>query len=185
MYSNQWEDILIQFSKERCRCEEIFRNHRCCNYKDRHFHGHQFALNDASGLGRVRTGDFKSKFTSSIGELHKAFIQSLISSNVRRMRTSMKWGQELLKNSQICGVGEIFSNGTCLACLFRTPVHVVPCGHILCDICALDLSITLQGDETLLALKCCPFGCRWSSGRSFQIRRKPVEAGVRILSLDG
>lgn len=184
IYINRWKDVLSYIS-EQCRCEEVFQSQRCQNYRDRHSHGHQFTLDNASGACRIRAGDFKSEFPDSIELLHKAFIQGLQNSNVLRIRTSMNWGEELLKNAQICGVREIASNKTCFACLSRMPIHVVPCGHSICDLCTLDLSISLHDDKTLLSLKCCPFGCRWSSGRPFQVRRKPVEAGVRTLSLDG
>ena len=185
MYGNRWKDILIHVNEEQCRCEEVFRSQRCQNYRNRHSHGHQFAPNDVGMAGRVRTGGFESKFPRSIDALHKIFIQKLTSISLLQCHTAIKWNQELLRQAQTCGVREIISNRTCLACLSRTPVHVVPCGHSICDICVLDLCKCLQGDNTLLLLKCCPFGCRWSFGRSFQIRRKPAEAGVRILSLDG
>jgi hypothetical protein len=81
---------------------------------------------------------------------------------------------------------EIVSNRTCLACLSRTPIHVLRCGHSICDQCATSLSTHVSDDCTILHLNSCPFGCTsWQMRDSFKIRRKPREAGVRILSRDG
>ena len=182
IFGNRWQQVLAQFGEEQCRCQATFRGQRCQNFKDRHFHGHQFAVGDAD---RVRTGDFESRYSGSIDGLHKAFCKSVLNSAVLRTRSIDKWIDELWIQSRKCHIEEILSNRTSLACLCRTPIQVVPCRHSICEICAADLSTHAPGGATLLTLKCRPFGCRWSSGKSFQIYRKPTEAGVRVLSLDG
>lgn len=181
IYGNRWREILGHVNEKQCRCEEIFRDRRCLNYRDGHDGGHQYAL----ARDRHRAGEFKSDFSDNINLLHKSFVHGLMNSNILRKCNAPNWARELLEQASACGVREIVSNRTCLACLSRIPVHIMPCGHSICDICALTLNSRLQFDETLLELKHCPFGCLWSSGRAIQVRRKPAEAGVRILSLDG
>ena len=182
-YSGQWQKVLDLFNQKQCRCEMIYEGQRCTNYRDRHDQGHQFALN---GAGRVRAGDFQSDFTENIRSLHKAFVDRLKHSSIRRSQNPKSWAKELHTESRLCGVVEIVSNRTCLACLSRTPVHVLPCSHSLCDECATRLSTHASEDSTLVFLSRCPFGCAsWQPRGAFTIRRKPAEAGVRILSLDG
>jgi hypothetical protein len=182
-YSGQWQKVLELFNQKQCRCEMIYEGQRCTNYRDRHDQGHQFALN---GAGRVRAGDFQSDFTDNIRALHKAFVDRLKHSSIRRSQNPRIWAQELHKEAQLCGVMEIVSNRTCLACLSRTPVHVLPCSHSLCDECATGLSTHVSEDSTLVLLNHCPLGCTsWQLRGAFTIRRKPAEAGVRVLSLDG
>jgi hypothetical protein len=182
-YSGQWQKVLELFNQKQCRCEMIYEGQRCTNYRDRHNQGHQFALN---GAGRVRAGDFESDFTDNIRALHRAFVDRLKYSSIRRSQNPRVWAQELYKESRLCGVVEIVSNRTCLACLSRTPVHVLPCSHSLCDECATGLSTHVSEDSTLVLLSHCPFGCNpWQLRGAFTVRRKPMEAGVRVLSFDG
>lgn len=184
-FINQWNDILHRFSREQCRCEKVYQGQRCQNYLNLHSDGHQFTVNKYKTADRFRRGDFESGFPKHIGYLQRTFKQSLESSHVLRARSVTYWSKKLQKEASISGVNGLFSNRTCFACLSRIPIHVIPCGHSICDSCALDECARGGGDETALLLRYCPFGCTWPAGRSFQVRRKPADAGIRILSLDG
>ena len=76
------------------------------------------------------------------------------------------------------------SYATCLCCLMDTPLHPLPCGHILCVSCIKDSGRLL--DDYNYMLSSCPLHpseTKWSAPHF--VRFKPDLAGVRVLSLDG
>lgn|SRR2546423_1150168 len=181
-YNTKWREILEGFGRTQCRCEEMSRGQRCENYGDSHAQGHQFNL---SGAGRVKSGCFRSGFPAAIPGLQKAFsdrMLQLLTQNISHSGSAWRW--RLLTEAQLCGAQGIISNRTCLTCLSRTPIHILPCQHTICDECALDFNCDKSGTETTLIIKECPLGCHWNV-KDWLLRRKPPAAGVRILSLDG
>ena len=77
------------------------------------------------------------------------------------------------------------SNTVCLYCLMGAAVHVLPCGHVLCDACVrLRGRIQESGNIKLKSCLLCTTIKKliWTD---FEFPLKPSSAGVRILSLDG
>jgi hypothetical protein len=179
-YQQKWRDILEVFCKTQCRCEEISRGQRCQNYEFSHIKGHQY---DLKGAERVKNGPFKSGFGDAVETLHAEFSNELqLMLNSQNMST---WRDSIWRYSRISGVSQIFSNRTCLTCLSRTPIHLLPCSHCICDHCASTFNSGPPTEEHILEISHCPLGCRWVPPNKWTIRRKPSNAGVRILSLDG
>lgn len=84
----------------------------------------------------------------------------------------------------IGGAGGFLSHEACLACLRELPEHALPCGHVLCNPCALAYGKKIA--PTAILLERCPLHHRetfWEP--PWQISVKPPQAGVRILCLDG
>jgi hypothetical protein len=86
------------------------------------------------------------------------------------------------------GEEQLVSHLICICCLFKLPVHPLLCGHIICDECFISAA-GIQGRvrEHVIRLYSCPVCLRnWQGGRAYvEITRKPSDAGIRILSLDG
>ncbi len=186
-HTQEWKAILECFASTQCRCEETLQGRACRNYEIAHLKGHQFDL----GFVAVKGGDFVSSFPDKIQSLLDRFQQELTLSMVALGKNRREWGNTLCHHAQLSGARKIYSNRTCLACLFRTPIHMLPCSHSVCEECAGDLGANMTSEAHTATLTRCPFGCSrsWASlelpqGR-WTIRKKPIQAGVRILSLDG
>lgn len=184
-YCQKWKEVLEEFWKTRCRCEEMLHGNRCMNYHNTHTKGHQFLIRNAEN---VKLGDFKSGFADTMEDRNKEFhdcLQTFLGDR-NTIPGRNKWSVNMSTESKKCGIEQIVSNRTCLTCLFRTPIHLLPCNHSLCDECAVDLNRSYLQDDHVLELSSCPLGCQWSARlNKFTITRKPTQAGVRILSLDG
>jgi hypothetical protein len=134
----------------------------------------------------VLAGPFRSSFGDAIGAMHKTFSDKLNAS--LKNWNLKKWSTQLWTSAKNCGAGQLFSNRTCLTCLSRTPIHILPCEHSLCDGCVDDLSRSRESQhvlEEVQVIRRCPLGCDWVDCDEWVVRRKPSEAGVRILALDG
>ncbi|KAE8443409.1 hypothetical protein EG329_001890 [Mollisiaceae sp. DMI_Dod_QoI] len=179
-YEQRWRDVLDTFAKTHCRCEEMFKGFRCQNHGNSHVKGHQFNLRNYERV--VMNGHFTSSFPATIdnlcNKLH-ALLTPLLNS-----RHQYDWNHMMWNSSKACGIDKLFSNRTCLTCLSRTPIQLLPCGHLVCDRCAGNLNVGPAADDSVLIIQQCPLGCSWNVDSAL-VRRKPKEAGVRILSLDG
>lgn len=175
--------MLEDFSRTRCRCEQVFHGQRCTNYRLFHVKGHQFNI---KGRESVMEGPFVSRFLEALDSLQDELATKL-PHFLRDSITTVELTRDLIFQAKSCGAGRIFSNRTCLACLSRTPVHTLPCNHCICDPCASTFnsyrSYKPYGEPRMVIPRC-PLGCEWQLSE-WKIRRKPSEAGVRILSLDG
>ena len=76
---------------------------------------------------------------------------------------------------------EYISHSTCFSCLFETPEHGIPCGHVICTRCLEDFKSRLH-HRTMIEIEKCPI-CDDSLG--WVVALKPDAAGVRVLTLDG
>ncbi|KAI4742287.1 FabD/lysophospholipase-like protein [Aureobasidium sp. EXF-12298] len=74
------------------------------------------------------------------------------------------------------------SHASCFGCLVNTPLHPLPCGHVLCDNCVRDCGTRGHGK---IKLEYCPLHMDIGFGPPWEITDKPDHVGVRILSLDG
>ena len=84
-------------------------------------------------------------------------------------------GQQRYWNHTLC-------NKTCLLCIRRSPEHILPCGHSICDQCAQIFGErSLNGEYEYIIRKCILCG----SSRDLTVRLKPATAAARILSIDG
>jgi hypothetical protein len=77
----------------------------------------------------------------------------------------------------------IKSDSTCLACLRDRPSNGLPCGHVICESCAVDFGKQSDGDRCLYRLQTCPL-CKSGLGDAC-IRVHPPTAGIGVLSIDG
>jgi hypothetical protein len=175
----EWRETLEEFSMTHCRCEKMSFGARCENYGALHVKGHQFNLR---GPQRVRYGAFRSSFPTEINLLCEQLSDCLLP--LLSSPNRYNWGRSMWEVSKRFSIDTIFSNRTCLTCLLRTPTNLLPCGHLICENCALNLHNGGADDDSILTLPRCPLGCQWTV-EQWSIRRKPLEAGVRILSLDG
>jgi len=171
--------VLEDFSRTRCRCEQMHHGQRCTNYRLFHVKGHQF---NRKGRENFLEGPFVSRFLDALDSLQDELATKL-PQFLRQSITTVELTRELWYNAKTCDAGRIFSNRTCLACLSRTPAHILPCKHSICDPCASTFNSRDRHEKQSITIPRCPLGCEWPS--SWTIRRKASEAGVRILSLDG
>jgi hypothetical protein len=117
-------------------------------------------------------------------------ISEAMHTEIDRMLASDRASQfvAITQNAQSCGVSRTVSNRTCLTCLSNCPVYVLPCGsnrqHSICDGCLEKWSVSNSSGESVLSLERCPLGCHFESP-PWKIRKKPRNAGARVLTLDG
>lgn len=156
----------------------MYHGQRCVNYRMSHVKGHQF---NSTGPERVRHGEFVSRFIEALDSLQEEVSGRL--PQLLNALNDLEWSRALWNNAKSCAVHRMFSNRTCLVCLNRTPVHALPCNHHICDVCADSFNYDNRAEKHLVIIQRCPLGCDWDVSK-WMIRRKPAEAGVRILALD-
>lgn len=77
----------------------------------------------------------------------------------------------------------MFSNRVCLGCLFNAPTIRLRCGHIICYECALDFGRRCNG--TQIVMDHCPLHPEATTREPDVIQLDPLNAGLRVLVLDG
>jgi hypothetical protein len=77
----------------------------------------------------------------------------------------------------------IRSDDTCLACLRRKPEYILPCGHSVCENCALVFGECNEHNRWVFEIHNC-FLCGMEL-RDVTVKVKPDNAGVIALSIDG
>lgn len=197
----------VQTSLEVCRerhwrCEALsLSGSRCCNHWDGHEKGHQFS--DSLRLGPT---DIASRGVQSLKTLANTATPTLTVGNFESSVSSDKilssLYEEISRVLQVetsdrklafnqtargSGVADVISNRTCFACLSNCPVYILPCNkiqHTICEACVERFSTIDPNSTAVLALDQCPLGCPLTTS-PWMIRRKPLQAGVRILTLDG
>ncbi|CAG8074119.1 unnamed protein product [Penicillium olsonii] len=78
--------------------------------------------------------------------------------------------------------GWLRCNRTCILCLRRSPEHVLPCHHSICDTCVRVFGVATLCYEEEYLIPECPL-CR--SADSLTVRIKPSTCAARVLSIDG
>jgi hypothetical protein len=205
----------VQRSLEMCkerhwRCEAKSKNGtiRCSNRWDGHNKGHQFRARTPNSLKSGKTSltvdplpisayieDAISIPTLLIGGFKCAVnsqkVLLALHSEIRKiLQTSQNTSNRKLAFSQharAIGVTSIVSNRTCLVCLSNCPVYILPCKnlqHTICESCVERFSSNSPRSSSILSVESCPLGCQFTTS-PWLIRRKPLSAGVRVLTLDG
>lgn len=78
--------------------------------------------------------------------------------------------------------GWLKSNETCFVCIRRSPEHVLPCGHSICDICVKIFGeVSMSAEEEYIVTGCTLCGAE----KSLTVRMKPATCAARVLSIDG
>ncbi|KAF2465550.1 FabD/lysophospholipase-like protein [Lindgomyces ingoldianus] len=81
------------------------------------------------------------------------------------------------------GVRSVHSHSVCFCCLFESPEHCLPCGHILCTACIKTYG--KSKDANTVEMYECPLETN-AAGRyqPWTVHLKPESAGLRVLCLD-
>ena len=182
----------------RCEAKDTSGRRRCLNHWDGHEKGHQFSqleqLTRILSSGSVKHAFIESSPTLRIGPFENGFesdemIKTLVA-EINRLRDAGYDAQvrALSQTARSSGVSTLFSNRTCLTCLVNCPLYTLPCPispqHAVCEPCAERFSISPAGVSSYISLQQCPLDCKLTSS-PWIIRKKPKNAGVRILTLDG
>lgn len=184
------------------------RGHRCCNVATGHQKGHQ------SKSGKIfSAGEFYSIFKQDEFGQRDLFINAVstglqklllefaeiqlhdgpeneeaAAASLHRTKTlkgcGHLWSPILVHHGQ--NSGPLTSHTTCFGCLFGTPIHALFCGHILCDRCVDNYCEPLRtGSLEVREIRVCPLCSNEPWVKPWRLEKKPRNAGLRILSLDG
>lgn len=123
--------------------------------------------------------------TSPLLLLRSKIIQLIEQQFVSRYAIGVEQGQPRLAVLQ--GFRHLFeenkTHGACLACMMNaSPEHELPCRHVLCEKCCVELGEHAERDPNMYTLARCPL-C--AATCDFRVRVRPATAGYRVLSLDG
>lgn len=76
----------------------------------------------------------------------------------------------------------LYSTNSCFLCLCRSPEHMLPCHHAICDTCAVIFGSPSKTAEYHFDILCCPV-C--SERSQLAIRQLPPTKSPVVFSLDG
>ncbi|KAF5534140.1 calcium-independent phospholipase A2, partial [Fusarium phyllophilum] len=178
---------LEQFRDCSWRCEEQDHHgqRRCKNYFESHRKGHQFDLMDdpspapGASVENMFVGGHKCSFNPA--EFIDNLWEELSKINPRASPT-----KKLASCADKCGIKDVTTQRTCLACLSNTPTNMLPCKpkqHGICEECIKRYNPGV-GEVSTIRINACPLGCLFTT-TPWTIRVKPETAGARILALDG
>lgn len=173
-------------------CSFTKDGYQCCNARKSHEKGHQ------ADTGRIlaRNGQYQSPFDSdmffpvwidSIDRDIKAQDSILRGIADRTPDTLARRHEQIMANfyKVMSPKGKVKSHLTCLCCVRKIPDNVLPCEHILCKECIRASGRSVE-EHGVVELRYCPLHpaeSRWPTPA--RIKFKPLEAGVRVLCLDG
>lgn len=106
---------------------------------------------------------------------------------INKLKSSVEARAALESAAIDSGVVELTSQRTCLSCLANCPTNMLPCGphqHAICEDC-IRQSGQQDDQQSLITIRNCPLGCRFTILHPWTIKVKPKQAGARILVLDG
>lgn len=187
-----------------CEAKHPKTGERCVNVKTRHTKGHQtqngkiFAdklFSNSPYLfqdGRDLCLFFEKSVYEKLGNLFKALGMKVSRKGLQGVQfepqIAFKLHQEEIIQKQcsfLQGNDGLISNIVCFCCLFEFPIHSLLCGHTVCDACINAYGRPVR--ENVLSIGSCPIcGISRNSGRSkVEVVRKPDNAGIRVLTLDG
>ncbi|KAM3089514.1 hypothetical protein ACMFMG_001101 [Clarireedia jacksonii] len=194
IYEYMCEEALEKFCNTYWPCSFNSKRYgKCKNVKSGHNpKGHQ---NSAGKI--IATGSYESDFPPNYEDTWLHAIRTNVGQIEQKVHTSSFnqtiTGQEAAWNvhegvmnkfyQNWDNVLKVVSHTTCFACLGALPEHSLPCGHVLCTRCVE--AFGRSSHKTLLELHYCPLHNFEKWDQPWQIKIKPVHAGVRVLSLDG
>jgi hypothetical protein len=187
-------DAFNKFSETLWPCSYVNRRKgHCVNVKNRHNKGHQNEKGQVMNSGQYE----HPKTFSTFRDAWIDFIKVRVEQTGKRIDQEVPAGMHVPKGSwaneihrreiqpsyRRLGQAEAFKNHlTCFCCLREMPEHPLPCGHVLCERCVV--AHGREKDQNTIEIKNCPLeGSQFPT--PWHVRSKPVNAGVRILSLDG
>ncbi|KAI0882625.1 uncharacterized protein GGS22DRAFT_191215 [Annulohypoxylon maeteangense] len=213
VFEGHLEQLKIAFSGYWNRfwpCEEIFlvdgQHARCVNSKIGHQH-HQFSVDGTKC--DIKIPGNKITVTGSPDDLYKP-LKDRVAKKTRQLHTQLRTdearmkrlslsqcvSQDHLKNvaafyKNMRDLETFSSHSVCFSCLDTAPNNHLPCGHVICTACVLDIvaaSPNIDGPfaNGFVQLHHCPLGRhgkKWDEPWVGVV--KPDQAGVRIMSLDG
>jgi hypothetical protein len=197
-YSKICLDGVLCFYKEHAACCDIQDDERCICRANTHDDGHRYPS------GGFRKGPFEPRdtmkhvveinekirleFLSQYStlcrtrhELRKPTADEIVNHR-RRMLADAVGARNDTSNAKIWSKLQTYK--TCLTCLRMIPDHVLPCGHALCENCAIDFGTPSQRHESVVEIGKCVL-CQQAWAKKQLVRTKPRCAGIRILTLDG
>ncbi len=127
-----------------------------------------FRLQELLERLHARTGSSKEEEEQIAAEMHRDEVMAYFYSHASRG-----------------GSADRFSSHTaCFCCLFGSPEHALPCGHMLCTSCVE--AYGLSRGPTVIEVLECPIESRLARRyQPWKIYLNPPTAGIRILTLDG
>jgi len=180
-------------------CEERDRHgKRCANCQNGHAKGHQ------DHGGKVfRAGNFSAAYKLDSLDQIELFGQNIIrhlqwifnnwegnlpgivpeeekrkALELHLARTSILYGHDGADDI----LPKLTSHTICLCCLISTPVHLLFCGHVICQECLEGFAKKEKND---FELSKCPLHGNTGWTRLWRTNFSPPTSGLRILSLDG
>jgi hypothetical protein len=177
-------------------CSYTSGDNRCVNVANKHPKGHQ------SNTGKIfAAGDYQAeqmdqqstsrKFVEEVASFYKGFwskLKTLDDADKGGMRSAgaknqrQILGRPMFQRILDGSAGRLASHSTCFGCLFHTPAHVLPCGHVICDACLDDFS---DQNGLMRAIRNCPLCSEGAQAIPWIHNKQPRQASPRILSLDG
>ncbi|KAA8902468.1 hypothetical protein FN846DRAFT_955469 [Sphaerosporella brunnea] len=176
-------------------CRFTDNNRRCVNVANKHPKGHQLSSGKIITVGEYQhepkelktTGqDFFAEVASSYKQLWAKLIALNDADNKGVRPAAVENQRDILSRDVYQAIfngqsGALASHTTCFSCFFHTPVHVLRCGHVICDTCMDDFSEMIGLKRTL---RNCPL-CGGQRNLTGIYNKEPRQASPRILSLDG
>ncbi|KAL6411018.1 hypothetical protein AUP68_07453 [Ilyonectria robusta] len=192
----QCDEAAEQYWKKFWPCEYRIETkdglQRCVNAPSGHTHhqtGHVVKGGDKDHIASHQLPEVQKMFQRLVEKALSRLTSKLgsHSNDHERLKEASKIHLEQTKEfyRSVGDIDKFVSHLTCLVCLDGVPEHSLPCGHVICRVCA-----TAAGESTpggFVTLQRCPLQDHqnefWSQKWAGYI--KPSQAGLRILSLDG
>lgn len=195
-YLDHCDGALYDFCDTFWPCSFQSKHGRCQLVKS----GHSTKPHQNAEAKIIGTGNYESSFSAEGYE--DEWLENLVGNveiiqrtlqdrtfqnpNIAELDVASRLHRERLTDfySNIGGASSYMNNTTCFACLRELPEYPLPCGHILCISCIR--AFGRQPTRTTLELPFCPLHTHetmWPE--PWEIKVKPLYAGVRILNLDG
>ncbi|SMQ51120.1 unnamed protein product [Zymoseptoria tritici ST99CH_3D7] len=197
-YSDHVDNALENFCDRHWRCEfSSAKGERCVNVRSGHgAKGHQLKSGKLLAAGdyesKFNFHDYREKFQRDVYDKLVA-LHAKVLERKQEERSEDKAAAEIHKELILLPFFEHafrgdqeanISHSVCYVCLFESPEHALPCGHIICGPC-----LRTYGKVYLnryVEISECPMEPRHNRWRSpWQVYLKPASAGVRVLTLDG